>query len=161
MLEPVEASRHCSDPLIESRVGWHRFAIALFGRVAAEVAWLHIRGAGFQGWDDWARLLVEPGAGGEGEKCIALADRASGPDVPALGPGGILLSPCQDWGSQRVRPLGFEPRTCGLRVRCSAIELEARGLDTTGRAVGLRRRATSWPSRRATGRPGRRVTEGT
>ena len=24
-----------------------------------------------------------------------------------------------------VRPLGFEPRTCGLRVRCSAIELEA------------------------------------
>src|SRR2546423_12700980 len=25
-----------------------------------------------------------------------------------------------------VRPLGFEPRTCGLRVRCSAIELEAR-----------------------------------
>jgi hypothetical protein len=27
-----------------------------------------------------------------------------------------------------VRPLGFEPRTCGLRVRCSAIELEARGM---------------------------------
>ena len=26
----------------------------------------------------------------------------------------------------RVRPLGFEPRTCGLRVRCSAVELEAR-----------------------------------
>jgi hypothetical protein len=26
-----------------------------------------------------------------------------------------------------VRPLGFEPRTCGLRVRCSAIELEALG----------------------------------
>ena len=25
-----------------------------------------------------------------------------------------------------VRPLGLEPRTCGLRVRCSAIELEAR-----------------------------------
>ena len=25
-----------------------------------------------------------------------------------------------------VRPLGFEPRTCGLRVRCSAVELEAR-----------------------------------
>jgi hypothetical protein len=24
-----------------------------------------------------------------------------------------------------VRPLGFEPRTCGLRVRCSAVELEA------------------------------------
>ena len=26
---------------------------------------------------------------------------------------------------QLVRPLGFEPRTCGLRVRCSAVELEA------------------------------------
>jgi hypothetical protein len=24
-----------------------------------------------------------------------------------------------------VRPPGFEPGTCGLRVRCSAIELEA------------------------------------
>ena len=30
--------------------------------------------------------------------------------------------------SELVRPLGFEPRTCGLRVRCSAIELEALGL---------------------------------
>ena len=27
--------------------------------------------------------------------------------------------------TQLVRPLGFEPRTCGLRVRCSAVELEA------------------------------------
>ena len=26
-----------------------------------------------------------------------------------------------------VRPLGFEPRTNGLRVHCSAIELEALG----------------------------------
>jgi hypothetical protein len=25
-----------------------------------------------------------------------------------------------------VRPSGFEPETCGLRVRCSAVELEAR-----------------------------------
>jgi hypothetical protein len=25
-----------------------------------------------------------------------------------------------------VRPPGFEPGTCGLRVRCSAVELEAR-----------------------------------
>ena len=38
-----------------------------------------------------------------------------------------------------VRPLGFEPRTCGLRVRCSAVELEARGapaivLDPEGRS---------------------------
>jgi hypothetical protein len=30
-----------------------------------------------------------------------------------------------------VRPLGFEPRTCGLRVRCSAVELEARGHQTS------------------------------
>src|SRR5205085_3619918 len=28
--------------------------------------------------------------------------------------------------ARKVRPLGFEPRTCGLRVRCSAVELEAR-----------------------------------
>ena len=32
---------------------------------------------------------------------------------------------------ENVRPLGFEPRTCGLRVRCSTIELEARGRDST------------------------------
>src|ERR1700733_797431 len=31
-----------------------------------------------------------------------------------------------------VRPLGFEPRTCGLRVRCSAIELEALVLSDQG-----------------------------
>lgn len=30
-------------------------------------------------------------------------------------------------GFGAVRPLGFEPRTCGLRVRCSAVELEAQG----------------------------------
>ncbi len=35
-------------------------------------------------------------------------------------PGAPLLS--RAFG---VRPLGFEPRTCGLRVRCSAVELEA------------------------------------
>ena len=29
-----------------------------------------------------------------------------------------------------VRPLGFEPRTCGLRVRCSAVELEAQRRST-------------------------------
>ena len=28
---------------------------------------------------------------------------------------------------EKVRPGGFEPPTCGLRVRCSAIELEAQG----------------------------------
>jgi hypothetical protein len=27
---------------------------------------------------------------------------------------------------ENVRPSGFEPETCGLRVRCSAVELEAR-----------------------------------
>src|SRR5579875_3852317 len=30
-----------------------------------------------------------------------------------------------------VRSLGFEPRTCGLRVRCSAVELEALAPDST------------------------------
>ena len=30
------------------------------------------------------------------------------------------------FGRCEVRPPGFEPGTCGLRVRCSAIELEAR-----------------------------------
>ena len=34
----------------------------------------------------------------------------------------VTLKTCLDL----VRPLGFEPRTFGLRVRCSAIELEAR-----------------------------------
>ena len=33
----------------------------------------------------------------------------------------------------KVRPLGFEPRTCGLRVRCSAVELEARRENYTTR----------------------------
>lgn len=34
-------------------------------------------------------------------------------------------------GNRNVRPLGFEPRTNGLRVHCSAVELEA----LTGLAV--------------------------
>ena len=38
-----------------------------------------------------------------------------------------------------VRPLGFEPRTCGLRVRCSAVELEAHV------AVGLYEQARACP----------------
>jgi hypothetical protein len=49
-----------------------------------------------------------------------------------------------------VPPLGLEPRTCGLRVRCSAIELEGRvwrsgsvGIYTTGRQhVAKRPRVT-------------------
>ena len=60
------------------------------------------------------------------------------------------VSPACD--GEVVRPLGFEPRTCGLRVRCSAVELEAR----------MRKGDASRP------RPGpvpdggdRRVTEGT
>jgi integrase len=31
-----------------------------------------------------------------------------------------------DFPAAKVRPSGFEPETCGLRVRCSAVELEAR-----------------------------------
>ena len=34
-------------------------------------------------------------------------------------------NPDQDVSATRVRPSGFEPETCGLRVRCSAVELEA------------------------------------
>ena len=34
-----------------------------------------------------------------------------------------------------VRPSGFEPETCGLRVRCSAVELEARS-DFSPRSSG-------------------------
>ena len=37
-----------------------------------------------------------------------------------------------------VRPLGFEPRTCGLRVRCSAIELEAPGVTEGTRTPDFR-----------------------
>jgi hypothetical protein len=32
----------------------------------------------------------------------------------------------RETAGQMVRPVGFEPTTCGLRVRCSAVELEAR-----------------------------------
>ena len=36
-----------------------------------------------------------------------------------------------------MRPLGFEPRTCGLRVRCSAIELEAQLFDLAPGSISL------------------------
>ena len=44
------------------------------------------------------------------------------PRAPKTAPRRRRAPPltCED-----VRPLGFEPRTCGLRVRCSAVELEA------------------------------------
>jgi hypothetical protein len=32
---------------------------------------------------------------------------------------------CRPCRAPVVRPPGFEPGTCGLRVRCSAVELEA------------------------------------
>jgi hypothetical protein len=41
-----------------------------------------------------------------------------------------------------VRPLGFEPRTCGLRVRCSAIELEAPSLQLS---LGPARNTRTFP----------------
>ncbi len=41
--------------------------------------------------------------------------------------------------SELVRPLGFEPRTCGLRVRCSAIELEARSISGLNLVVKTKR----------------------
>ena len=54
---------------------------------------------------------------------------ALGEDECAVGIwGGVgdAVEVCREAGL--VRPLGFEPRTCGLRVRCSAVELEARDL---------------------------------
>ncbi len=60
-----------------------------------------------------ADLRVSDGVGGVA--LVADTHRAMAGD-PCAG------DPC----SGLVRPLGFEPRTCGLRVRCSAIELEAR-----------------------------------
>jgi hypothetical protein len=57
-----------------------------------------------------------------GPTASATTDTADGRDSKNPGPlvrGSNLLNV--------VRPLGFEPRTCGLRVRCSAIELEALG----------------------------------
>ena len=36
-----------------------------------------------------------------------------------------------------VRPSGFEPETCGLRVHCSAVELEARRDTTTSAPLAL------------------------
>jgi hypothetical protein len=53
-----------------------------------------------------------------------------------------------------VRPLGFEPRTCGLRVRCSAIELEAlvpsdqvdNGQGVATHPVTLGEMVEGWPS---------------
>ena len=48
-----------------------------------------------------------------------------------------------------MRPLGLEPRTCGLRVRCSAIELEAQNacrvyerVNSTGNVTGRGPRVT-------------------
>jgi hypothetical protein len=48
-----------------------------------------------------------------------------------------------------VRPLGFEPRTNGLRVHCSAIELEAQSPRPVSRAA-----------RKCTGRRGAPDTSG-
>ena len=105
--------------------------------------------------------VLRPGARWTGVWGVSPADPAahSAPDQsrapePRLGPiahrrGGKRLA----WrihGSSRpgtgrdvdrirrraVRPLGFEPRTCGLRVRCSAVELEARGTAIYGSSPG-------------------------
>ena len=63
----------------------------------------------------WARKRAHSGGQRPGP-CLG------SPDIPRRGWS-------EKWGSgqpQVVRPPGFEPGTCGLRVRCSAIELEAR-----------------------------------
>ena len=51
---------------------------------------------------------------------------------PAVATGGVV-----------VRPLGFEPRTNGLRVHCSAVELEA--LARAGSVRGRRAPHTTRP----------------
>jgi hypothetical protein len=54
-------------------------------------------------------------------------ERAWARTTPQVARDQTLISLEGQWGlGQRVRPPGFEPGTCGLRVRCSAIELEAR-----------------------------------
>ena len=68
--------------------------------------------------------------------------------IPVVAPSlrtGAMIGSCSSAPSSSrrrcfvVRPLGVEPRTCGLRVRCSAIELEAQNgcrvyerVDSTG-----------------------------
>src|SRR5579871_6092257 len=50
----------------------------------------------------------------------------SGPSPLAPGPPSHAIAlPAGPSQANEVRPRGFEPRTCGLRVRCSAVELEA------------------------------------
>ena len=47
--------------------------------------------------------------------------------TPSVGSGSIVEIPSEQvLSADSVRPSGFEPETCGLRVRCSAVELEAR-----------------------------------
>ena len=69
--------------------------------------------------------------------------------LPELEPpfGLPLLPPTRPYLTQRyvvvvVRPLGFEPRTCGLRVRCSAVELEAPAPDSTYPLLGRNNAST-------------------
>ena len=71
-----------------------------------------------------ADLRVSDGVGGVA--LVADTHRAMAGDPCAGDP--CAGDPC----SGLVRPLGFEPRTCGLRVRCSAIELEAPAAETYG-----------------------------
>ena len=70
---------------------------------------------------DFEQLVLEP-----------LPDRGTHADVPeAQTVASTMAGRAFLTWSEVVRPLGFEPRTCGLRVRCSAIELEARRQEHT------------------------------
>ena len=60
---------------------------------------------------------------GTSSVAMAIADPVDGVGHPV---GHLPLRPHTDIAIYLVRPLGFEPRTNGLRVHCSAVELEAR-----------------------------------
>lgn len=57
--------------------------------------------------------------------CIAVADSVSGSDTPGAAQRRVGRQALPGRERRVVRPGGFEPPTCGLRVHCSAIELEA------------------------------------
>ena len=62
--------------------------------------------------------------GKQGDRARSRTQRARGDSVHEG--ANVETVPDQGVSESLVRPSGFEPETCGLRVRCSAVELEAR-----------------------------------
>jgi hypothetical protein len=84
-----------------------------------------------EAWEFFRRNVRQAGPSGERVKARE-AWEFFRRNVRQAGPSGERVKAREAWEffrtnrlSLSVRPLGFEPRTCGLRVRCSAIELEA------------------------------------